>query len=82
MTRENFIKKYCWAPKSAADCHQITWDLLEEIQEKFEDIDTPNNTIVDSILYNVDNILEIVDEDLLDCDFLLEIKEELLNMKN
>lgn len=82
MTRENFIKKYCWAPESAADCHQITWDLLEEIREKFEDTDTLDDTIIDSILYDVDNILEIVDEDLPDCDFLLEIKEELLNMKN
>lgn len=77
MTRDEFIKKYCWAPVSAADCHQITWDLLEDIQETLEDKSLTNDTAVGAILYDIDNLLEVIDKNLPDYEFLMQMKKEL-----
>lgn len=77
MTRDEFIKKYCWAPDSVADCHQITWDLLEDIQETLEDKSLTNDTAVGAILYDINNLLEVIDKNLPDYEFLMQMKKEL-----
>jgi hypothetical protein len=77
MTRKEFIKKWCWAPETAGDCHQITWDLLEEIRETLEDPNVTNDTAVGSICYKVDNLLEVVDKTKPDYDFWIKFKKDI-----
>lgn len=77
MTRKEFIKKWCWAPEVASDCHQITWDLLEDIRETLEDENVTNNTAVGSICYDIDNLLEVIDKTTPDYDFWMKFKADL-----
>ena len=78
MTKEEFIKKYAWAPKSASECHQITWDLLEEMVETFEGVDV--ETAIGATLYDVDCLLEVMRDDIPDRDFLTQLKTDLNNV--
>lgn len=79
MTKQEFIKKYCWAPEAAADCHQITWDLLEDMQMSLEGaydgVDT--ETAVGAAMYDVDILLDVMDKSLPDYAFLKEVREAL-----
>ena len=77
MTRKEFIKKYCWAPTSAPNCHQITWDLLEDIQETLENEEITYDDAAGAILYDINNLLEVVDKNLPDYKFLLQLKGDL-----
>ena len=79
MTKQEFIKKYCWAPESAANCHQITWDLMEEITETLQDVDNAVDldTSVGALLYKIDILLEVIDKETPDCDFLKKVMSEL-----
>lgn len=79
MTKQEFIKKYCWAPESAADCHQITWDLMEEINETLQDADNAVDldTSVGALLYEIDILLEVIDKETPDCAFLKKVMSEL-----
>lgn len=79
MTKQEFIKKYCWAPESAADCHQITWDLMEEIKEKLEEAETAVDldTAIGASLYDIDILLEVIDKETPDCAFLKKVMSEL-----
>lgn len=79
MTKQEFIKKYCWAPESAADCHQITWDLMEEITETLQDADNAVDldTSVGALLYEIDILLEVIDKGTPDCAFLKKVMSEL-----
>jgi hypothetical protein len=77
MTRQEFIKKWCWAPETASDCHQITWDLMEDIRETLEDETLTNDTAVGAICYDIDNLLEVIDKTTPDYDLLLKLKADL-----
>lgn len=79
MTKQEFIKKYCWAPESAADCHQITWDLMEEITEKLQEAKTAVDldTAVGASLYELDILLEVIDKETPDYTFLKEVMSKL-----
>ena len=79
MTKQEFIKKYCWAPNSAAACHQITWDLMEDMQSSLEGaydgVDT--ETAVGAAMYDVDILLEVIDKGTPDYEFLKEVRSKL-----
>ena len=77
MTGKEFIKKYCWAPTSAPECHQITWDLLEDIRETFENEEITYDDAAGAILYDINNLLEVIDKDLPDYNFLSRMKKDL-----
>jgi hypothetical protein len=77
MTRKEFLKKWCCAPETASNCHQITWDLLEEIGETLEDINITNETAVGSFCYKIDNLLEVIDKTTPDYDFWIRFKKDL-----
>ena len=79
MTKQEFIKKYCWAPESAADCHQITWDLMEEMTETLQDADNAVDldTSVGALLYELDILLEVIDKETPDYAFLKKVMSEL-----
>lgn len=78
MTKEEFLKKYAWAPKSASECNQITWDLLEEMVETFEGVDV--ETAIRATLYDIDCLLEVMRDDIPDRDFLTQLKKDLNNV--
>lgn len=77
MTRKEFLEKWCWAPTVAPNCHQITWDLLEEIRETFEDEALTNDACVGSACYSISNLLEVIDKSTPDYEFLSKLKAEL-----
>lgn len=77
MTRQEFIKKWCYAPETASNCHQITWDLLENISETLEDENLTNDTAVGAICYDIDNLLEVIDKTTPDYALLLKLKADL-----
>lgn len=83
MTKQEFIKKYCWAPESAANCHQITWDLLEDIQLSLEGaydgVDT--ETAVGAAMYDVDVLLEVIDKETPDYVFLTALRSALDDLR-
>ena len=80
MTKEEFLKKYHWAPQSASDCHQITWDLIEEMVETFED--TEFEIAKGATFYDINNLLEVIKTDIQDYQFLIELKQDLENTSN
>lgn len=83
MTKEEFLQKYCWAPESAADCHQITWDLLEDMQMSLEGaydgVDT--ETAVGAAMYEVDVLLEVIDRGTPDYVFLTVLRSDLEDLQ-
>ena len=80
MNKKEFIKKYCNAPVSASDCAQITWDLLEEIEDELNDDSTEN---VDACLYTVETLLEVMNPEIPDYKFWGgEVYEDLKKLKN
>lgn len=77
MTKQEFLKKYAYAPSSAGDCHQITWDLIEEMEETFDDEDITLETAVGSTCYDISVLLEVMREDIPDYKFLQQMMEDL-----
>lgn len=77
MTKEEFLKKYQWAPQPASNCHQITWDLIEEMVQTFDDAEF--ETAKGATLYDINNLLEVIKTDIPDYNFLLNLKQDLEN---
>lgn len=78
MTKNEFIKRYCNAPVSASDCAQITWDLLEEIEEIFDN----GVDCVGAAKYQIETMLEVMDTELPDYKLLSEMFEDLNHIEN
>ena len=78
MTKNEFIKRYCNAPVSASDCAQITWDLLEEIEDILDNgVDT-----IGACQYKIETLLDVMDKSLPDFKFLAEMYDALNCIKN
>ena len=77
MTKQEFLKKYAYAPDCAGDCHQITWDLIEEMEETFDNEDITLEVAVGATHYDVSVLLEVMREDIPDHKFLMQMKEDL-----
>lgn len=78
MTKKEFIKKYCNAPASASDCAQITWDLLEEIEETLDNgVDA-----IGACQYKIETLLDVMDKALPDFKLLSEMHDSLSGLEN
>ncbi len=73
MTKKEFVRKYCNAPVVASDCAQITWDLLEKIEEIFDN----GVDCIGAAKYQIETLLEVMDTELPDYRFLAEMYDEL-----
>lgn len=67
MTKKEFVRKYSNAPVVASDCAQITWDMLEKIEETLEDGGTD---VIGSCRYDIETLLEVMDTKLPDYQLL------------
>lgn len=81
MTPEDFIKNYCNPPKNCPNSHQITWDLVSDIEDRLNDDDLDYKTSIESSLYDVQLLLEVVDKSLPDYLFLCNLEKALLSLE-
>lgn len=77
MRKEAFLNKYCNAPKNADECHQIVWDLLEEMEYDLNDESLDIDTAIASTLYSIDVLLEVMRTDIPDYMFLKMMARDL-----
>lgn len=77
MTKQEFLKKYAYASDCASDCHQITWNLIEEMKETFNNEQIELDTAIGATHYEIDCVLEVIREDVVDYKFLKQMKEDL-----
>lgn len=77
MNKQEFLKKYSYAPKSAGNCHQITWDLIEKMEEVFDDDHISDDNKIGATKYDVMVLLEVIREDIPDHAFLKQMETDL-----
>ena len=77
MTKQEFLKKYAYAPECAGVCHQITWDLIEEMEETFDNEDITLEVAVGATHYDISVLLEVMKQDVVDYKFLQRMAEDL-----
>lgn len=69
MTIREFKEKYNPVSGKWGDTHQVTWDLFDEVEEIFDDMELSFETKVGSCSYKVGILMDVCNPDLQDYDY-------------
>lgn len=75
MTTREFIKKY--HPITYGGLKQFSWDLFEEIEETLSNSELDISTKKGAVSYTISTALEVYNDELKDCTWLVDMYNDL-----